>query len=110
MWSEQDYASWSQVCDIPEGSGPLFADIIRRLQSRYFSPPQKTKLKGTGLNDNKGEFTLTIEEKTVMYNRISMLWRRIWWRLWDTLSRDLQALTGLGPYRAGQGRRTSCRG
>lgn len=61
--TEQDYASWSQVYDTPEGTDLLFADTIRRLQSRYFSPPQKTKLKGTGLNDNKGEFTLTIEEK-----------------------------------------------
>lgn len=42
----------------PKGSGHIFAVIIRRPQSSYFLSPQMTKLKGAGLNDSKGEFTL----------------------------------------------------
>lgn len=60
---EPDCALQSEACGTAEGFRHLFADIIRRLRSRFFPPPQETKLKGAGLSDSEGGFTLTKEEK-----------------------------------------------
>lgn len=54
----QPCASQSAACGPPEGSGHVFANIIRRLQGSYVPSPHRTKLEVTGLNDSKEEFTL----------------------------------------------------